>query len=168
MKKTVLLILFSSIYWSLLAQETPFLRLDIRNNFLNQKIDFLDGPKVLSKVEMQTLMSQATPETADLYRKSVSNQQIANILAIGGFASAIGTTVYIIAPRQQSSQASNLTWPLIISSIAFEISSGIFNRNARNISREAVDLYNLGRTEPPVYFEDNRIDMPILSYSIRF
>ena len=168
MKKAVLLILLSSMCWSLLAQETPFLKLNIRNNFLNQKIDFLDGPKVLSKVEIQTLMSQATPETADLYRKSVSKQQIANIFSIAGFASAIGTTVYIIAPQQQSSQASNLTWPLIISSIAFEISSGIFNRNARNIAREAVDSYNFGRDDPPVYFEDNRIDMPLFSHVIRF
>ncbi len=164
----MLLILFSSMCWSLMAQETPFLKLNIHKNFLNQKIDFLEGPKVLSKVEIQTLMSQATPETADLYRKSVSKQQIANILSIGAFASVIGTTVYIVAPQQQSSQMSNLAWPLLISSLAFEISSGIFNRSARNIAREAVDSYNFGRTDKPVYFEENRIDQPIFSHVIRF
>lgn len=164
----MLFILFSSMCWSLLAQETPFLKLNIRKNFLDQKIDFLEGPKVLSKVEIQTLMSQANPETADLYRKSVSKQQIANIFSIGAFASVIGTTVYIVAPQQQSSQMSNLTWPLLISSLAFEIGSGIFNRSARNLAREAVDSYNFGRTDRPVYFEENRIDQPLFSYKIRF
>ncbi|MFT4858526.1 MAG: hypothetical protein ACI8SN_000442 [Algoriphagus sp.] len=151
-----------------MAQETPFLKLNIHKNFLNQKIDFLEGPKVLSKMEIQTLMSQATPETADLYRKSVSTQQIANIFSIGAFASVIGTTVYIVAPHQQSSQMSNLTWPLLISSMAFEIGSGIFNRSARNIARKAVDSYNFGRKDQPVYFEENRIDQPLFSHVIRF
>jgi hypothetical protein len=168
MKKIILLILFSSICWSLMAQETTFLKLNIHKNFINQKIDFLEGPKILSKVEIQTLMSQVTPETADLYRKSVSKQQIANIFSIGAFASVIGTTVYIVAPQQQSSQMSNLSWPLLISSMAFEISSGIFNRSARNIAREAVDSYNFGRKGQPVYFEENRIDQPLFSHVIRF
>ena len=154
--------------WTLMAQETPFLKLNFRKNFLDQKIDYLDGPKVLSKVEIQTLMTQGTPETADLYRKSVSKQQIANVFSIGAFASVIGTTFYIVSPKQQSSQMSNLTWPLLISSVVFEIGSGIFNRSARNLARETVDSYNFGRTDQPVYFEENRIDQPLFSHIIRF
>jgi len=52
--------------------------------------------------------------------------------------------------------------------MAFEISSGIFNRSARNIAREAVDSYNFGRKDQPVYFEENRIDQPLFSHVIRF
>jgi len=49
------------------CQETPFLQLNIRENILTQKIDFLEGPKVLSKLEIQQLMASVDPETQDLY-----------------------------------------------------------------------------------------------------
>lgn len=168
MRKAVLFILFLCILEPVLAQDSPFLSLNIRRNFLNQKIDFLEGPKVLTKLEIQTLMAESTPETAELYRKAMSDQQIANILAIGGFAASVGTIVYVIAPQQQSSRQSNLAWPLLISSVVLEVGSGIFNRRARNLARESVDSFNLGGTSSPVYFEDNRIDMPLFSHVILF
>lgn len=168
MKKAVLFILFLSILEPVLAQDSPFLSLNIRRNFLNQKIDFLDGPKVLTKLEIQTLMAESTPETADLYRRAMAQQRIATIFSFGGLAASVGTVVFVAAPQQQSSQLSNLAWPFLIASVALEIGSGIFNRQARNLARESVDSFNLGGTSSPVYFEDNRIDVPLFSHIIRF
>lgn len=168
MKRAGLIALFIFIYWSGFSQTRPYLQLDIRQNFLTQKIDFLDGPKVLSKAEIESLMAESTPETADLYLRSMAQQRIASIMAIGGLAATIGTTIYVISPQQQSSQTSNLFFPLLISSVALEIGSGIFKRKSRNLAREAVDSYNFGRSDQPVYFEENRIDIPLFSHVIRF
>jgi hypothetical protein len=161
----LLLVLATSVAYS---QETPYLQLTIRDNFLTQKIDFLEGPKVLSKLEIQQLMASVDSETQDLYRRSMNQGKLNSVFAIGGLATTVGTLVYVISPRQQSSTASNLIWPLVITNTAFGILSGVFKRNARNLAREAVDSYNFGRTDAPVYFEENRVDIPLFSKVIRF
>jgi hypothetical protein len=161
----LLLVLATSVAYS---QETPYLQLTIRDNFLTQKIDFLEGPKVLSKLEIQQLMASVDSETQDLYRRSMNQGKLNSVFAIGGLATTVGTLVYVISPQQQSSTASNLIWPLVITNTAFGILSGVFKRNARNLAREAVDSYNFGRTDAPVYFEENRVDVPLFSKVIRF
>jgi len=161
----LLLVLATSVAYS---QETPYLQLTIRDNFLTQKIDFLEGPKVLSKLEIQQLMASVDSETQDLYRRSMNQGKLNSVFAIGGLATTVGTLVYVISPRQQSSTASNLIWPLVITNTAFGILSGVFKRNARNLAREAVDSYNFGRTDAPVYFEENRVDISLFSKVIRF
>ena len=168
MKKIGMLMILLGISFSGYSQVKPYLQVDVRQNFLTQKIDFLDGPKVLSKAEMQSIMAESTVEIADLYRRSMAQQQIATIFAIAGLATTLGTVVYIISPQQQSSQTSNLFWPLLISSLALEIGGGIFNRNSRNLAREAVDSYNFGRSDQPIYFEENRIDIPLFSHVVHF
>jgi len=168
MKKIGMLMILLGISFSGYSQVKPYLQVDVRQNFLTQKIDFLDGPKVLSKAEMQSIMAESTVEIADLYRRSMAQQQIATIFAVAGLATTLGTAVYIISPQQQSSQTSNLFWPLLISSLALEIGGGIFNRNSRNLAREAVDSYNFGRSDQPIYFEENRIDIPLFSHVVHF
>lgn len=150
------------------CQETPFLQLNIRENILTQKIDFLEGPKVLSKLEIQQLMASVDPETQDLYRRSVNQGKLNTVFALGGLASTVGGLVLIISPQQQSFTPSNLLIPLLITDVTLTILSGVFKRNARNLAREAVDSYNFGRTDAPVYFEENRIDVPLFSKVIRF
>lgn len=150
------------------CQETPYLQLNIRDNFLTQKIDFLEGPKVLSKLEIQQLMASVDPETQNLYRRSVNQGKLNTVFALGGLASTVGGLVLIISPQQQSYTASNLLIPLLITEVALTILSGVFKRNARNLAREAVDSYNFGRTDSPVYFEENRVDVPLFSKVIRF
>ncbi len=150
------------------CQEQPYIQLNIRENFLTQKIDFLEGSKVLTKLEIQELMATANPETQDLYRRSMNQNKLNTVFAVGSLATTIGGLAYIIIPRQQSSSASNLTWPILISDLALNILSGVYKRNARNLAREAVDSYNFGRSDAPVYFEENRIDTPIFSHVIRF
>jgi hypothetical protein len=168
MKKIGIILLLVLVASAAYCQETPYLQLNIRDNFLTQKIDFLEGPKVLSKLEIQELMASVDPETQDLYQRSMNQGKLNSVFAIGGLATTIGTFAYVISPRQQSSIPSNLIWPLVIADAAFGILSGVFKRNARNLAREAVDSYNFGRTDAPVYFEDNRVDVPLFSKVIRF
>lgn len=168
MKKIGIILLVAFYANAAFCQETPYLQLNIRDNFLTQKIDYLEGSKVLSKLEIQELMASVDPETQDLYRRSMSQGNLNSIFAIGGLATTVGTFVYVLSPQQQSSTASNLIWPLVITNAAFGILSGVFKRNARNLAREAVDSYNFGRSDTPVYFKENRIDVPLFSKVIHF
>ncbi len=168
MKNTGLLLLLFCLASAGHSQTQPYLKLDIRQNFITQKIDFLDGPKRLTKLEIQELMARENPETQDLYRKTISQSNLNSIFAVAGLAVSIGTIVYVVSPQRQSFTSSNLGLPLALTSIGLEIVSGVFRRNARNLARETVDSYNFGRTDQPVYFEENRIDQPIFSKVIRF
>lgn len=161
----LLIVLFANAAF---CQETPYLQLNIRDNFLTQKIDFIEGSKVLSKLEIQQLMASVDPETQDLYRRSMNQGKLSGAFAIGSLAATVGGLVYIISPQQQSSTASNLIWPILIADLSMSILSGVFKRSARNLAREAVDSYNFGRSNAPVYFEENRTDLPIFSHVIRF
>jgi hypothetical protein len=167
MKKILTVLLLVLLANSAIGQDRPYLQVSIREGFLLQKIEFLDGPKVLNKVEMQTLMAASSQEIADLYRKSVSRQKLASGMAIVGVATTVGTTIYILTPRQQIT-GSNLFWPLLISSVVLDIGSRILRQNARNLAREAVDSYNFDRANAPIYFDENRIDVPLFSHIIRF
>jgi len=168
MKKIGIILLMVFFSNAAFCQETPYLQLNIRDNFLTQKIDFIEGSKVLSKLEIQQLMASVDPETQDLYQRSMNQGKLNSVFAIGGLATTVGTFVYVLSPQQQSTTGSNLIWPLVITNAAFGILSGVFKRNARNLAREAVDSYNFGRSDAPVYFEENRIDQPLFSYIIRF
>jgi hypothetical protein len=168
MKNIGIVLLLVTLANAAFCQETPFLQLNIRENILTQKIDFLEGPKVLSKLEIQQLMASVDPETQDLYRRSVNQGKLNTVFALGGLASTVGGLVLIISPQQQSFTPSNLLIPLLITDVTLTILSGVFKRNARNLAREAVDSYNFGRTDAPVYFEENRIDVPLFSKVIRF
>ena len=53
MKKIVLMAILVLLAGYSFCQEQPYIQLNIRENFLTQKIDFLDGPKVLTKPEIQ-------------------------------------------------------------------------------------------------------------------
>ena len=149
------------------AQEQRLLRVDVRQNLLTQKIDVLDGPRMLSVPEVKTLM-QNDPEALSLYEKSRNKHRVDVILSILDLGLMAGTTVLAFAPQQQSSQVSNLFWPSVIATAAVTITAGFFRREARNLSREAIDLYNFGTPDgSPVYFQDNtRIDQPIFSFRI--
>jgi hypothetical protein len=168
MKNIGIVLLLVTLANAAFCQEIPFLQLNIRENILTQKIDFLEGPKVLSKLEIQQLMASVDPETQDLYRRSVNQGKLNTVFALGGLASTVGGLVLIISPQQQSFTPSNLLIPLLITDVTLTILSGVFKRNARNLAREAVDSYNFGRTDAPVYFEENRIDVPLFSKVIRF
>nr|WP_287938112.1 hypothetical protein [Algoriphagus sp.] len=164
--KFLFVFLLVGIYSFSNAQEKPFLRVDVRQNLLTRKIDVLDGPKRLRKSELITLL-QSDPEALARYEKALAKQNVNDALSLVDMGLFLGTSVLAVAPRQQSSSLSRLAWPLMIGGFVVGIVSGVYRREARNLTREAIDLYNFGGgTSDPVYFEENRIDQPIFSFKI--
>jgi hypothetical protein len=168
MKKLGIIGLLILLANSLFGQEQPYIQLNIKENIFVQKISFLQESKVLTKQEVQKLMAQSNPETMDLYLRSMSQNKLSSTFSIASLAATIGTFVYVLSPHQTSSTGSSFIWPLVITDLSLSILSGVFKRNAKNLSQEAVDSYNFGRTDQPVYFEENRIDQPLFSYVIQF
>lgn len=159
----ILLVLTQAV---LIAQENPFLRVETKRNFFNQKVEILDGPRSLSKQEVTVLLSE-DPDALTIYQKSLRRNTINSMLAAMELGLFVGTAYLVFAPQQQSSTISNLFWPFTIGTLAVGIASGIYRRDVRNLTREAVDLYNFGNQKgPPVYFKENRIDQPIFSFKI--
>lgn len=165
MRKTFLgLFLIILTQSTLQAQETPFLRVETKRNFFNQKVEVLDGPRSLRKNEVTILLAE-DPDALAIYQKSLKRTTISSMLAATELGLFVGTAYLVFAPQQQSSTISNLFWPFTIGTLVVGIASGIYRRDVRNLTREAVDLYNFGNQNgPPVYFQDNRIDQPIFSY----
>lgn len=167
MQKIILFLLLALASQTvLLAQENPFLRVETKRNMFNQKIEVLDGPKSLRKEEVMTLLA-TDPDALFLYEKARRKQKITSMLTVLELGLFVGSAYYIFAPQQTSSRISNLFWPISIGSIVTSIASGAFRREAGNLTREAIDLYNFGNpTGPPDYFRENRIDQPIFSFKI--
>lgn len=46
------------------------LQIDVRSNFLTQKIDFIDGVRILSKADVNRMMAESDPETFELLGKT--------------------------------------------------------------------------------------------------
>jgi len=167
MKKIMLtLVILIAIASDLIAQENPFLQVETKRNFFSQKLIVLEGPKPLRKEEVMTIMA-SDPEALARYEQAIRKQNISVALSVVEAGLFVGTMVYVISPKQQSTSQSNLFWPITISTLAVGIATGVYRRAAGNLTREAVDLYNFGsQNGPPVYFEDNRIDQPIFSFKI--
>lgn len=159
----ILLVLTQTV---LVAQETQFLRVETKLNFFNQKVEVLDGPRSLSKEEVTILLSE-DPDALSVYQKSLRRNTINSVLAGMEMGLLVGTAYLVIAPQQQSSSLSNLFWPFTIGTLVVGIASGIYRRDVRNLTREAVDLYNFGNQNgPPVYFNENRVDQPVFNFKI--
>lgn len=156
-------ILFQS---NVFAQDSPFLRVETKRNILTQKVEVFEGSKPLRKQDVMLLLSE-DPEAWALYQKSLRRQKInvaLSVLNVGLFA---GSTFLVISPQSQSSTFSNLFWPITLGTLGVGIVSGILSGDVRNLTREAVDLYNFGNQNgPPVYFQENRIDQQIFSFKI--
>lgn len=167
MQKIILFLLATLVSHSALnAQENPFLRVEMKRNIFGQKIDVLDGPKSLRKEEVTILLS-TDPDALFLYEKARRKQNITSMLTALELGLFVGSAYFIFAPQSQSSRISNLFWPISIGSIVTSIASGAFRREAGNLTREAIDLYNFGnQAGPPVYFQDNRIDQTLFSFKI--
>lgn len=167
MRKLILGVLLGVLFQStVLAQESPFLRIETKRNILTQKVEIFEGSKPLGKQDVMLLLAE-DPEALALYQKSIRRQKInvaLSVLNVGLFA---GSTYLVLSPQNQSSTFGNLFWPITIGTLGVGIVSGILSGDVRNLTREAVDLYNFGNQGgPPVYFQENRIDQPIFSFKI--
>lgn len=136
--------------------QQPFLRIDYRQTFLGDRIDILDGPKVLTKQEIYQLM-QTNPEAFETYQMALKKHSTGKWLDGGAFLASVGVIALSFIPSQSSSYSSRnkLFIPLAVTTVGLGIASGFYRRSSRNMTRKAVDLYNFSEKKAdPLYFED--------------
>jgi hypothetical protein len=126
-----------------------YLKMDFRQNFLGEKIDIYDGPNLLDKARIRTLM-QDNQEMYEEYQKALNKQNISFALDVTGLLLDIVVISYVISPQFQSSAPSNLLIPLIIADLGINIISSQFRRSARNLTRHALHRYNFGDRALPL------------------
>jgi hypothetical protein len=126
-----------------------YLKMDFRQNFLGEKIDIYDGPNLLDKARIRTLM-QDNQGIYEEYQKALNKQKISFGLDITGLLVDIVLISYVISPRFQSSAPSNLLIPLVIVDLGINILSSQFRRSARNLTRHALHRYNFGDRALPL------------------
>lgn len=173
MKKILFMLLTVCVMAKVNGQQQPFLRIDYRSTFIGDRIDILDGPRVLTKQEVFQLM-QTQPEAFEKYQMAMKKQRTSKWLDGTTFLATAGVIALSFIPPQSSSYStrSNLLLPLSITTIGLGIASGFFRRSSRNMTKEAVDLYNFSeKKSDPIYFDDGLTYYTIpefVGFQIRF
>lgn len=166
-----LLVILSLFFFShhSFGQYEPYLTVDYRNNLIGQVIDIYDGPQKLNKAQVLSLMS-SDPEVYEVYKAALRKQRINLSLDIARTALFLGSTFYLIVPQPQSSQPSNVYLPLVLSALGIDIVAGFYRRSARNLTRQAVDLYNFGppQNQSSPYFDGRIPQTKIFAYTFYF
>jgi len=172
MRKIVFALLMVCVMAEVHGQQ-PFLRIDYRQTFLGDRINILDGPKVLSKQEIYQLM-QTNPEAFETYQMALKKQSTSKWLDGGAFLASVGVIALSFIPPQSSSYSTRnkLFIPLAVTTVGLGIASGFYRRSSRNMTREAVDLYNFSEKKAdPIYFDDGLTYYSIpdfVGFQIRF
>lgn len=125
------------------------LKMKIEGNLIGQKINIYDGPNMLNKAQIRTLMENRPDMYAD-YEKAIRKQTFANILDVADLGLTLVFTWYFISPQFQSSTPNDILLPLVFTNLGLSIVSGQVRRSARNLTRSALDRYNFGDTAVPV------------------
>lgn len=139
-------------YNYLVARESisgPYLRMDVRFNFIGEKIDIYDGPNLLDKARIRTLMEERPDMYAD-YQKALKMQKVSFALDLTGLSLTLLTYAYLFTTQFQSSTPSKLAIPFVITTLGLNLTSSQMRRRARNLTRHALDKYNFGENYIPV------------------
>lgn len=70
MQSKVFKIAFILLFLPFFTMAQNPLQIGVRSNFLTQKIDFIDGVRVLSKADVNRMMAESDPETFELLGKT--------------------------------------------------------------------------------------------------
>lgn len=126
-----------------------YLTMDVRANLLGEKIDIYDGPNLLGKAQIRTLMENRSDMYAD-YLKALRKQNLSFALDLGSLALDLVFIAYFISPQLQSSTPNDILIPLVFTNLGLGIISGQVRRSARNLTRSALYSYNFGDRVMPV------------------
>lgn len=126
----------------------------------------MEGPQVLTRIQLEDLMQQASPEVQESYLIGRNAEKLNVIFSVAETGLALASLGVALIPQSQSSQFSNLGLPLIISAMATGVIAGVFRRKARNVMRETVILYNSQLTSEPLYYQDPVPVQQVLSFNI--
>jgi hypothetical protein len=126
-----------------------YLTMDVRDNLLGEKIDIYDGPNLLNKAQIRSLMENRPDMYAD-YLKALRKQKMSFALDLGSLALDLVFIAYFISPQLLSSTPNDILIPLTFTNIGLGIISGQVRRSARNLTRSALYRYNFGDRVMPV------------------
>ena len=126
-----------------------YLKMKIEGNLIGQKINIYDGPNMLNKAQIRTLMENRPDMYAD-YEKAIRKQTFANALDLTRLGLQLVFTWYFISPQFQSSTPNDILLPLVFTNLGLSIISGQVRRSARNLTRTALDRYNFGDAAVPL------------------
>jgi hypothetical protein len=126
-----------------------YLKMKTEGNLIGQKINIYDGPNMLNKAQIRTLMENRPDMYAD-YEKALRRQTFANLLEWAGLGLELVFIWYFISPQFQSSTPNDILLPLVFANLGLDIISGQVRRSARNLTRSALHRYNFGDRVMPV------------------
>jgi hypothetical protein len=139
-----------------------YLTMDVRDNLLGEKIDIYDGPNLLNKAQITTLMESRPDMYAD-YMKALRKQKMSFALDIGSLALDLVFIAYFISPQLQSSTPNDILIPLVFTNLGLGIISGQVRRSARNLTRSALYSYNFGDRVMPVVSQ-SQAPVPVANF----
>lgn len=119
----------------------PYLKMDVRQNFLGEKIDIYEGPNLLNKQRLNQI-KRDFPELQSYLESAERAQNWSVALDIVSLVSNLVFISYVAFPEFQSSAPSNLIIPLFVVDLGVGISSSVIRRNARNRTRLALQQFN--------------------------
>lgn len=119
----------------------PYLKMDVRQNFLGEKIDIYEGPNLLNKQRLNQI-KRDFPELQSYLQSAERAQNWSVALDIVSLVSNLVFISYVAFPEFQSSAPSNLIIPLFVVDLGVGISSSVIRRNARNRTRLALQQFN--------------------------
>ncbi|TDQ17541.1 hypothetical protein DFQ04_2195 [Algoriphagus boseongensis] len=130
---------FNAYHYS--GGEEVFLSMDESAGFFGSKIDIYEGPMKLDKSQVMSRM-QSKPEVRELYDKIFSRQKVSTVAQVANTAVQFGIIFFALASEPQSSALNKTLIPLTMTGIGLNIFSGAYDRKTRNLTREALLLYN--------------------------
>ncbi|WP_026951874.1 hypothetical protein [Algoriphagus mannitolivorans] len=121
--------------------EEVFLSMDESAGFFGSKIEIYEGPMKLDKSQVMSRM-QSKPEVRELYDKILNRQKVGTATQVANTALQIGIIFFALGPEPQSSALNKTLIPLTMTGIGLNLFSGFYERKTRNLTREALLLYN--------------------------
>ncbi len=170
MKRWILLTLIlivSNADWAV-AQDRPYLIINYRSNLLGQRLEIYDGEQRLNRTQISTVL-QNDPDAYDLYRRALVNKRWQTAMDVSAGAMLAGSLYLIILPQNTQTASNNLFLPIIIGNVVSGLASGIFRRKSRELTSQAIEVYNLGaQGNPYIQQQNNTYNFPGMSYRINF
>jgi hypothetical protein len=119
-------------------------------------------------------MMQTQPTAFEKYQQARKKQSTSKWLDGVTLLTTVGVVgLSLISPQSSTSNTrNNLIIPLVITTFGLGIASGFYRRSSRNMTKEAVDLYNFSEKKTdPIYFDDGLTYYNIpdfIGFQIRF
>lgn len=123
------------------GNSSKFLRLDIKYQFLGQKIDIYEGTKLLQRDQISSLL-QSNEKAIETYSIIQKRQKVSKVSHVVNQGLGIGILFLMLGYQNQSSTQNDLIFPLIITGTGLSIFSNNYDRKTRNLARTAIHRYN--------------------------